>query len=173
MLRFQWNPDPLALWVIRTSLVYMVDWLNNEDSTMFADFCPESTLVFSDEIAKKTLEALLQASWETEVYQLTDYHWLLLYEVLATFIESANDNKGGMYADFDGEPSYLTGIHVDFDAFIDVHFWDTDFLMSGEMLDKCSLAHRNNLNLSSEAYGVCHRMVPSPEELELKVWKEG
>jgi len=57
---------------------------------------------------------------------------------------------------------------VDFAEFLDLYFWDTDFLTDSEDLIKMGHESRQSIGLNKEAYGVIQRWPPHPEELELK-----
>ena len=78
------------------------------------------------------------------LYQLTDYHWLLVYEVLAQGLIPLNDWQ---VPEVNRELAPLAGaddgylkvrrrgrrtpqVQIDFDGFIDQFFWDTDFLLA-------------------------------------------
>ncbi len=57
---------------------------------------------------------------------------------------------------------------IDFHEFLDLYFWDTDFLIDSEDMIKMGHESRESLGLNKEAYGVIQRWAPHPEELKLK-----
>jgi hypothetical protein len=72
---------------------------------------------------REQVHALKTASTDTQLFQLTTYHWFLLYEALLTWCESVNEKPelSRVYTTF--------GIgYVDFDPLFDLFFADPDFL---------------------------------------------
>jgi hypothetical protein len=67
----------------------------------------------------------------------------------------------------------MPGGSIDFDEFIDVYFWDTDFLMDRELFDHLTAEAKQQLGFSGEVFGVAHELVPHPDKLILKRWQEG
>ena len=169
MLRFQEAPDEISLAILHAALADALDWFDDhqdcpEDFTV--DY-PESAKCFTPALAETTLKDLLRASQESALYQLTDYHWLLLYEVLSKFAELFNDEPDIVVGGSELVTKY--GIQeVDFAEFLDLYFWDTDFLTDSEDLIKMGHESRESLGLNKEAYGVIQRWPPHSEELELK-----
>ena len=126
---------------------------------------PESAKCFTPVLAEKTLKNLFIASQDSALYQLTDYHWLLLYEVLKNFTEVFND-----------EPELVAGEelvntygvkNIEFSEFIDLYFWDTDFLADPNDVNMIGEAERKTMGFNQEAYGVIQRWAPHHEELAL------
>ena len=59
----------------------------------------------------------MTAAATTELYQPTDYHWLLLYEALETYCSEFNERPDGpLYAGYGIE-------RLDFGALVDLFFW--------------------------------------------------
>ncbi len=169
MLRFQEPPDEISLAILHAAFADASDWIddNQDDPEDFARVYPESAKCFSPKLAKKTIKRLLRASHGRTLYQLTDYHWLLLYEVLSKFAELFNDEPESVSGGSELVTRY--GIQeVDFAEFLDLYFWDTDFLTDSEDLIQMGHESRESLGLNKEAYGVIQRWAPHPEELELK-----
>jgi len=169
MLRFQEPPDEISLAILHAALADASDWIddNQDDPEDFARVYPESAKCFTPQLAKKTIERLLRASHGRTLYQLTDYHWLLLYEVLSKFAELFNDEPEIVVGGSELVTKY--GIQeVDFAEFLDLYFWDTDFLTDSEDLIQMGHESRESLGLNKEAYGVIQRWPPHSEELELK-----
>jgi hypothetical protein len=118
----------------------------------------------------------------------TDYHWLLVYECLKEQITLFNDGPvpsvvkrlRTLASDQDTPYVYLpkrsrgtAGVWIDFDKFIDVYCWDTDFLMGVGLLDHLPPDAKQQLRFRGEVFGVTHGLAPHPDELLLKRWQEG
>ena len=89
----------------------------------------------------------------------------MLYEVLKNFTEVFND-----------EPELVAGEelvatygmkNIDFSEFIDLYFWDTDFLADPVGMSNMGHESRQSMGFNQEAYGVIQRWAPHPEELAL------
>jgi len=166
MLRFQYPPDSIFLDVLHGAIEEGLWWLEltEYDQEAFSNAYCQSAKCFHPKLAEKTLKQLLRASKAKSLYQLTDYHWLLLYEALWSFCEVFND-----------EPKEIAptlakqyGIHeIDFHELIDVYFWDTDFLISPDDLIAIGEDGRKQMGFGKEAFGVVQRMVPHPEEIKM------
>jgi hypothetical protein len=119
-----------------------------------------------------------------ELYQLTDYHWLLLYEVLAQGLIPLNDWR---VPEANRELVPLAGaddgylkvrrrgrrtppVQIDFDGFIDQFFGDTDFLLSTVVYEGLDPEVKRKLGANPELFGVIQGMAPHPDELRLEVW---
>jgi hypothetical protein len=84
---------------------------------------------FDPRTAARLIEDLLAASRDTRLYQLTDYHWLVVYRCLETFCDLHNDEAATDPTGWADVGPYSIG-SIDFDAIVDRFFWDTDFLMA-------------------------------------------
>jgi len=56
---------------------------------------------------------------------------------------------------------------IDF-AFVCDFFWDLDFLLDREGMERASEEHKQQLGFSPETFGVVQGLKPHPRELELK-----
>jgi len=168
MLRFMQPLEERDLAIFHAALVDALEWLdfNRDYPEGFPVSYPESAKCFTPALAEQTLKNVLQCSHDSALYQLTDYHWLLLYEVLWKFSEIFND-----------EPELVAGEelvatygmkNVDFSEFIDLYFWDIDFMTKPDDLINMGEVGREVMDFNKEAYGVIQRWPPHPEELELK-----
>jgi hypothetical protein len=145
MLRFQ---TPLTA-AAREMLVYCLQVAADEtveldeDHDAWAAAYPLASACFTPESARRVLLELLEKLDDPELYALTDYHWLLVYECLkeqiALFDDGpvpslgtrlralASDPDAG-YLHLPTRSSGTADVWIDFDEFIDAYFWDTDFL---------------------------------------------
>ena len=166
MLRFQYPPDSIFLDILHRAIEEVL-WLlelTEYDQKAFSNSYCQSAKCFHPKLAQKTLKQLLRASKAKSLYQLTDYHWLLLYEALWRFCELFND-----------EPKQIAptlanqyGINeIAFHELIDWYFWDTDFFTSPDSLINIGEDGRKQMGFGEEAFGVVQRWVPHPEEIRI------
>jgi hypothetical protein len=57
---------------------------------------------------------------------------------------------------------------IEFDAIVDIFFWDTDFLLSEEDIVGLGMERREELAINPEIFGITQRLKPHPEELQLR-----
>jgi hypothetical protein len=190
MLRFQ---SPLTA-AAREIIVYCLEVAADEivdlyeDHEAWATAYPLASACFTRELARRILLELLDKLNATEWYVLTDYHWLLVYECLKEQIALFNDGPGPSVVErlrtlaSDQDTAYLhlpqqsqgtAEVWIGFDEFIDVYFWDTDFLMDIGLLDHLAPETKQQLGLSGEVFGVTHALAPHPDELIFKPWQGG
>jgi hypothetical protein len=185
-LRFQEPLTPAAKYLVDYSLKGAEDELRNYDADDWAATFPRSAACFSLELAVTTMADLREKLDRPEFYQLTNYHWLLLYEALQLYLAILNDyqiaeenhqlltlaSRGDGYLKFRrrrGRPSHVT---IDFGWFVDKFFWDTDFLELPGVYDQLGPEAKRQLGMTPETFGVIHGMAPHPDELRLEVWTE-
>ncbi len=133
--------------------------------TDYRDAFPRLAKYFSWREAVALLKALLKANQDDgTLYQLTDYHWLLLYESLRVYAEVENDT-----ARVSGTPircgPYRIG-HLDFEEIVDYYFWDTDFLIPE--LATIPEDARKQMGVSPETWGLACGLKPHPDELTIE-----
>jgi hypothetical protein len=158
-----------------------------EDHKAWAAGYPLASTCFTRELARSVLLDLLEKLDAPELYVPTDYHWLLMYECLKEEIVLFNDEpvpsvvkrlrtlaneRDTVYLSLPKRPRGTAGVSIDFDQFIDVYFWDTDFLMDTQIFSGLTPEAKQQLGFSQEVFGVTHRLTPHPDELVLKRWQE-
>jgi hypothetical protein len=122
---------------------------------------PNAYKLFTRADARQVCELLLEAHVdETTLYYLTDYHWLVLHDVLLSFCVEHSDAP----EDYPKVGPYRLG-PLDFDTMVDVFFWDLDFLIP-EILE-VTAAKREQAGVSQEAWGIAAGLKPHPDELRL------
>ncbi len=166
MLRFATKPDHVFLALLVDAIDLMVDNLHLEGDPFEQQdalecLLPKSATLFDADTARSQLYSLGAALRAPELLQPTDYHWLLLYEVLHDYCAGFDAMPGGVLTENYGID------HLDFGALIDLYFWDTDFLDSHIPL--LPLETRQRLDISPETFGLTAGMKPHREELVLKV----
>ncbi len=174
MLRFATKPDGVFTDILHASLGGMRDMLADLDTDaepFWTAQYPNAAYCFTVRGAVSVLDQLLIASRDLQVYQLTDYHWLLLYDCLRVYCDIHNDEvKGAPQGALPIGP-YRIG-PIDFDALVDVYFWDTDFLLDHITLAGLGPEGRENLDISDEVFGIAQGLPPHPQELKIIPWDE-
>ena len=144
---------------------------------------PLSATCFTPELARATLVDLVEKLRLPEEYVPTDYHWLLMYECLQGQIEALNDDplpllvnlltalataQDALYLMLPARSKGDAGFSIDFDALVDMYFWDTDFLLDAEQFARLSPTEKAHLGLSPSVFGVVQGLAPHPDELVLR-----
>lgn len=181
MLRFRIPPDSVFQAILRKSIDAGIDVasdllqvFNHDDAGTRREFMslfPEIGRVFPPSVAKDALENLRRCLDRPEVYNCTDYHALLLYDVLNFYtaihnglVIKAGNKKERKEASF-VDPFYIEKIQVD--EIVDLYFFDQNFLLGSETLQDLPDPVRKTLR--PELFGLCAGLRPHPEELELKI----
>jgi hypothetical protein len=190
MLRFQTPLTAAAREIIVYCLEVAADEIIDlyEDHEAWAAAYPLSSACFTRELARKVLLNLLDKLDAPELYVPMDYHWLLMYECLKEQMALFNDapvpsvvkrlrpltsDQDAAYLHLPKRARGTARVSIDFDEFIDVYFWDTDFLMEAEIFSGLTPEAKRQLGFSGEVFGVTHGFIPHPDELVLERWKEG
>ncbi len=85
MLRFAQRPDPIFLAILHAALEDLQETLADLEAEDWPAQYSTAARCFSRELARTTLAQLLPASRAKQLYQLTDYHWLLLHDCLRVY----------------------------------------------------------------------------------------
>ena len=94
---------------------------------------------------------------DDRLYQLTKYHWLLLYECLETFAQGFNEQPVGWLATKYGVQ------YIDFTTLVRLFFWDTTFL--SDHLAKMSRQESRTMLIWPETMGLSAGFKTHPDEL--------
>jgi hypothetical protein len=189
MLRFQTPLTAAAREIIVFSLEVAADEIVDlyEDHEAWATAYPLSSACFTRELARRILLELLDKLDAPALYVLTDYHWLLVYECLKEHMALFTDapapsvvkrlrtlasDQDTIYLHLPKRSRGTAGVWIDFDEFIDVYFWDTDFLTNAEMFFHLTPEDKRQLGFNGEVSGVAHSLAPHPDELVVKRWDE-
>ena len=169
MLRFATKPDRIFLVLLGEAIAEALGCLELDDDPAeqhdaFGSLMPRSAKLFDGAGAKAQLVTLKTALGKAELYQPTDYHWLLLYEAFEAWCLEFDEASHGLLFTVYGIA------HIDFDRLADVFFWDTDFL--DEHIPAMSLESRELIDISPETFGLTAGLKPHPEELELELCDE-
>lgn len=182
MLRFAKPPDNVFQAILRSSFCYAIDLLddmilnngNDNEEEMRLDgegFMLNAAKVYSPALAKTTLVNLLRCLDRPELYNLNDYHYLLIHDVLANYIETKNN----IVAESEGKddkkeasvvgPFYIEEIHME--EILDMYFDNLDFLIEPDVT--LDLSDWLDESFRDEAFEPSQEMMPYPEELELEI----
>lgn len=166
MIRFPQTPDRVFVDILHAAIEHMIATLRGDrfDPAGFAMRYPLSARVFSPELAHTILRRLLRASRSDSLYEITDYHWLLLYESLRRFCLVFNDRDGEVGA-LGAEYGLRT---LDFAELIDLWFWDQDFLLTEEEMDKLDPETQDDLGVRTEAIRLVQGLAPRRHELSIR-----
>jgi hypothetical protein len=61
---------------------------------------------------------------------------------------------------------------IDFAAFVDTYFWDTDFLLDASTYAQLGVPVKQQLGFRTDLFGVVSGLLPHPAELVLKTVEE-
>lgn len=147
MLRWQKPPTPKFHAFVTDGLR---EHLVRTHKGWIEDF-PSLARIFTEEQAEKILAQLVEAHQSQDVYQLNDYHWLLLWEVLHAYYQ---EDRPVPYPTFDKWISPDEG-----------YFWDVDFLIPEAV--ELGPEKRKMMDLSDEAFSIAAGLRPHPDELKL------
>ncbi len=178
MLRFQTSPDDVFTAIIEESLQFTMDEIKDlietNDLNDYATILVFSHKLFSPKLALETLEKLLEYHLKPELYDLNDYHYLLIYDCL--YFLSTIHNDAVKDSQTKKERSVASGIgpfrieEIDFDAIVDHYFWDTDFLLTSKDLFDLGMEKRKEMGISKEAFAISQGLIPHPDELNVKIY---
>jgi len=171
MLRFAQPPDAVFLAILHDALDDFQETLADLEAEDWPALYPLAARCFSQALARTALQELLTASRAPQLYQLTDYHWLLLYDGLRVYCTIHNDFAQEAPTTTLPVGPYQIG-PIDFDAVVDQYFWDTDFLLDGPTLAGLSPEGRQSMGVADEVFGIAQGLPPHADELTLTLWAE-
>jgi hypothetical protein len=171
MLRWQFQPDEAFAAILDSSLSISIERLGDHLAGTIAEAEVVSLFgiriweLFDAQQLLTELQKLLMAHRSVKLYMPTDYHFLILHEVLQLQISRHNDrvSSRGLPLAFG---SVLLG-HVDFD-FVSYYLWDEDFLFDPGVMSGLSEEDKAALGCNKETFALVQGLRPHPKELELK-----
>ena len=184
MLRFSEPLTPAAAEILRCCLELSADLAC--DDALGDDWAltyPLSARCFIAQLGRDTLLDLLGKLSRPQLYAPTTYYELLMYECLEVEIACFNDGllpglferlKGlakaqdAAYLDFTPRPKAQREGAIDFHAFIDAYFWDTDFLLEPSTFAQMDAQLKARLGYRGDLFGALSGLTPHPTELILK-----
>jgi hypothetical protein len=63
-------------------------------------------------------------------------------------------------------------VSIDFEAFVDTYFWDTDFLLEASTYEQLGASVKQQLGFRADVFGVLSGLLPHPAELVLQTIEE-
>lgn len=131
MIYFQTKPDAVFEAILKEAFASEASEIQllSDDGAIdsWEGLYPETSRRLCPYEVVRVLAQLSAAMNDSQVYRLTDVHWLVLYETLKNFCATHND----LLDDFDQRirpvGDYNIG-EVDGEALVEIYFWDTDFL---------------------------------------------
>jgi len=184
MLRFSDQLTPAATAIFVMCLDLASDEVVDVDRPeAWREAYPLSATCFTPELARATLVDLVDKLRLPEEYVPTDYHWLLMYECLQGQIERLNEEplsllvnlltalataQDALYLTLPPRGQGVAGFSIDFDALVDMYFWDTDFLLDAEHFARLEPDAKASLGFSPSVFGVIQGLAPHPDELVLR-----
>ena len=164
MLTFSEKPDDYFQATLDLVLVMKIDELRRDGDAM-----GELSRWFDAEQLSGLTIKLLKAHRASELFQINDWHYLVIYYLLKEFCDCHNE---GIFDEenYDywavTETRWSFGDKIDFDELLD-YFWDTDFLMNKDEFNDGTMEQRSTGAYSDELFGIVNELKPSKEELEL------
>jgi len=178
MLKFTTTPDEAFQAILEAFLEISIDMLKDSlqsdysegGEDMFDGYLDQTRALFTPQELLVELEKLLKAHRSPNLYMPTDYHFLLLYDVLSQQVDIHNDTLQN-----EGEKKEYGSIcigKIDFYALTDCYFWDLDFLLESEIINKMHPDLKKTMGFNKETFGIVNRLRPDPKELELQIVHE-
>jgi hypothetical protein len=166
MLHWQTEPDQLLMKIVDEAIADALDFSHALKSTFppdWAECFPSAARFFSIDSWMSEAQKLKAANRSPQVFQITDYHWLLLEEVLRRYCELYNDGT------IDRIVHEGTRIReIDFEGILELFFWDLDFAIPFEELAALGLSGREQMGTSDEALAIAAGLAPHADELVLE-----
>ncbi len=147
-----------------------LDTLINEDQSdddAMNCFDQHLAAMFTRAELARAVKQLSEAHQVKVLYMPTEYHWLILADILETGVELHNQ----VVEEFGPRRvgSVLLG-EIDFDAVTDIYFWDTDFFIDAKAFNALDAEAKRQMEFSEGVFGAVNRLKPHPTDLEMTVW---
>ncbi len=174
MLSFQERPDRVCLAILHEALTHTREELDfapaytptdedhEEMDEHYRELYPELTRFFDRKELLEVLDRLLEASQQPAMYEITDYHWLVVHECLEMFCGLHNDDALGD----DGKVGPYIIDTIDSEAIVSRFFWDTDFHMGSLLLEAGERAPAQML-ATRQAWRIAAGLRPDAEDLQI------
>jgi hypothetical protein len=172
MIYWQQKPPRILNLLVDEAIGECLDFAGLLDASWFARTYPRTAKLLTLRAWQRELVKLRAANHAPGVYRPTEYHWLILHEVLGEFSETYNE---GSLPRIVHEGAPVEEIH--FDGILRVFFWDLDFTIPLDELTGFGFVGTDWMGLRN-AMGIAAGLPPHPAELELvemlePLWDEG
>ena len=172
MIEFDLKQDAIFKELLEGALDYAIDTIRDlEDDDGDDDFkClwPIAAKCFNKDNALKALMEIRRYQKRKEIYSVSNYHYMLIYDVLEKDCIWLND-----HAKEDKKPIVKVGkceiLKIEFGALSDMYFKDTDFLTDERIMMSLKKDHKKQLGYAPETFGIAIGMAPNREDLKIKL----
>ena len=169
MLGFAARSDPAFEVIVTAALEIAIDGLRNPDGPdegVLVDYSPRTQAIFDRQELLAVLEKLLEAHRSPTIYKLTNYHFLILHDVLQVYADLHNDSLEL----HDGVRRWgdVTIREIDMDTVLAVYFFDTDFLFAPDDFNAMDEQKKEEMQFTDDTWGVVNQLKPHPDELALQ-----
>ena len=176
MLLFQDKPDKIFTEILRVALEAAIEIVkfkeDDKDGEYYKVVFPNASKNFSRELALYVLEDLQGYSEDSNLWKMTDYHLVLIYDALKHYCIPASENARDL-----GERIFSVGDYtvweIDFEDLIACYFKDLDFLSEEELFLDLPEEVKKKLGYSKETFGVITEMKPHQKEIGLEFYEQG
>jgi len=173
MLHFQMRPERVFLAIFheavqrtREELDFAPAYTPTQDQAEMDEhyraLYPEITRFFARRELFEVLDRLIEASQQPTIYEITDYHWLVVHACLEVFCDLHNDDALGS----DGEVGPYIIDTIDFEALVSRFFVDTDFRL-GSVLLQAEERKPGRVQATRQAWKIAAGLKPDPDDLQI------
>ena len=136
MLLFQDKPDKIFTEILHEALTSAIDIVkfkeDDEDGEYYKSVFPNASKNFSRELALYVLKELLEYSEDSNLWKMTDYHLVLLYDTLKYYCNAESDSAIELGESIFSVEDY-TVWEINFEDLMTCYFKDLDFLFEEEL----------------------------------------
>lgn len=136
---------------------------------------PNAGRVFNFRTALDTVRDMDACLRKPELYQLNDYHYLLLYDALSNLCDLHKNAINDCETEEDRiEVSQIGDYFIEellLDKMVDIYFYDIDFLLNPEDAFNLGMEGRKSMGVSEASFNISQGLAPHPDELELKLYE--
>lgn len=170
MLRFQYNPDIIFTKIISLACEEGIDYIVDADD--FACSFPHASRNLSVNTAIEILKELKKKNEDYYLWELNDYHYCVIYDLLEYFCAVQNDLTKDSK-----EPILVVDkckiYELDFNEIVEHYFFDEDFLLDRNLFLNMTEELKDQMGFSKETFGVIMGLKVHPDELKIKLFKKG
>jgi hypothetical protein len=167
MLYWREKPHPLLTLLVDEALGRSLDFASVLGATWFVETYPRSADLFTLRKWRREVEKLRSANRCGRVFRPTEYHWLILYEILGDFSERYN--RGSLSRIIHDQTAIS---RIDFDGIVTGFFWHIDFTVPLEKLSGFGAEETAWMGFRGGAMDIAAGLPPHPTELELAEVRE-
>lgn len=181
MLRFNQETDIIFTRILDEAFKLMISELTSDTDTYTKEELEGNILQYYMAYAKRNftvdtvipvLQDLAKYNRKPGLWELNDYHYLVIYDTLRYYCDIQND-----LAKDTGEPilhiNNYAIYELDFDEIIELYLWDTDFLIEENIFLKLNEEGKRALGANEELFGIVTGLKPHSSELVIKLYDDG